>query len=638
MIGILVDWRGSAQDAALASRFAMALAAGTGKTGVSRVVGQAVLAGSLSPRVARGWHPVRTPTGDTLLFKGYLADRAEAAGTLGLDRHASDAEIYGSALARWDDQADLRLVGEYAAILWSAHGDRVRLVRSPLSAPPLHYWEGAGRFIAASTPRALFATGYLSAEIDEQKLADSMVLNYREEARSWFRDILRLPIGTRALVSADGVRLARYYDPLAVPQIRYRRDEDYVEAADALFQKAVANAMQGFSRPAVSLSGGYDSQAVAAYAGRALEGRGRVACFTSVPEPEWDGRVPKGRSGDERVPAQALAAMYPNLDLELVDAAGLPIDHRFEAILMASGCLPRNITAMHWIQAVHARAQAQGCDVMLTGQMGNTTLSYDGSGAIPGWFLSGRWGRAAREIWHARGEHRSLAHALGGRLIKPLMPPTLQRRLGKERPNARNAFEWWSPIAPAWAAEMQAQERAVAMGHAMDGLRARSTRDLRMRVLGNGINEGGDLHQALELLYGMPVRDPTWSRPLVEFLFGLPDDQYLRNGESRWLARRLLRGKLPDAALDARTRGLQAADWHLRIGRHRVDWLAEIDRLARDPAMAHRLNLPMLRRALQDWPAETPIEGRANIQLMQAVPRAIGAARFIRYHQGQNRE
>ena len=153
----------------------------------------------------------------------------------------------------------------------------------------------------------------------------------------------------------------------------------------------------------------------------------------------------------------------------------------------------------------------------------------------------------------------------------------------------------------------------------------------------SGSEESGDLQQALESIGGVPRRDPTSYRPLFEFCFGIPDEQYLHEGETRRLARRLLKGKIPDPVLNESRRGLQSADWHLRLGRDRSELVAEIDRLARDPAMDARFDLKRFRSALEAWPDVTPIgDWRATTTLWLALPRALATARFIQFVEGRN--
>lgn len=195
----------------------------------------------------------------------------------------------------------------------------------------------------------------------------------------------------------------------------------------------------------------------------------------------------------------------------------------------------------------------------------------------------------------------------------------------------------WCPLNPDYAAEMRVAERAADMGFDARFRPRNSTRAARLAMMQGAINESGDIQAAMAQLWGMPARDPTSYRPLLEFCFGIPDDQYWRNGTRRWLARRMFAGKLPDMVLNERRRGTQAADWHLRMSRQRETLAAELDRLAADPAMAHRLNLPRLRSLLDNWPAETPIEDTEYGQGLQlALSRGVTTARYIRYVEGRN--
>ncbi|WP_216822182.1 asparagine synthase-related protein [Novosphingobium sp. TH158] len=141
---------------------------------------------------------------------------------------------------------------------------------------------------------------------------------------------------------------------------------------------------------------------------------------------------------------------------------------------------------------------------------------------------------------------------------------------------------------------------------------------------------------AMEALHGIPARDPTAYRPFLEFCVSIPDDQYLRNGSKRWLARRLLQNRLPDMVLSERRRGRQAADWHLRLGREREELIAEIDRLAEDPAMQERMNLAALRGALADWEPTTPQDTGKSHRLELALSRGLATARFIHSVEGRN--
>lgn len=641
MIALYLNWSGEPLAPPLAERLAASLGLGSQAIGQRQVDG-AVLAGLARDKVrARSWLPCRAPHGGYVLFQGHISNRAQLRASLpsGTRPAADDAELYGQCHAAWGDAADRRVIGEYAAILWLAGQRTVRLVRSPINAPPLHVWHDGQRLIVASTPRAIFATGEIAREIDEQKLADSLVLNYAEGQRGWFKGVSRVLTGSRETFCDGRHAVERWYDIAAIPDVRLKRDEDYVEAANALFAEATAVTLQDFRRPAVSLSGGFDSQAVAVTAIEHLGPDRPVDGFTSVPEEGWDGRAPGHRFGDERQHVAALAAMYPSLRSHLVDAAGLSFDHQLEAMFLLSGGAPRNGMNLHWIHEVHRQARAAGCDVVLGGDAGNATFSFDGLGYLPSLLLRGRLATLWRELRPvARDLGVGVPRAFASQAVMPVLPKGLYRQIMRWRHGYVPKSDLsWCPINPAYAAEMKVFERAADMGD--DGLMRPSpdTRENRGLMLHGASNERGDNLAAFEALWSIPTRDPTAYRPLVEFCLGIPDGQYVRYGTKRWLARRMFAGRLPAMVLDERRRGLQAADWHLRLSRQRESLISELARLEDDSAIAHRLNLPFLRATLENWPDATPLGNPELVAAMNlAVTRGLTAARYVRYYEGRN--
>lgn len=547
--------------------------------------------------------------------------------------------LYGLCWSKFSDTCDLKVIGQYAAILWSPDTNTIKLSRSPIMAPPLHIWRGADSVIIASAPRAIFATGEVEEEIDQQKIADSLYLNYNEEDRSWFKNVSRLPVGNQAIITQKGMKTADYYDPFATGPVRLARDEDYVEAANSLLLDGTKAALQGFSKPAISVSGGLDSQAVAAFSLEVMSKDQSLHCYTGVPEQGWDGRAPRHRFGDERAHVEALAAMYPKIVPEFVDAAGLSFDHNLDTMFLMAGGAPRNAMNLHWLHEIGARAKASGCDVLLNGALGNITFSFDGAGAFPTWVRRGKWGTALKETWAKRWSHASWAHAFAANIVRPFLPRPLALGLMRLRYGAKaNVFESWCPLNSDWAAEMRLADRARDMGHDPHFAPMTSTRSLRQSMIDSIGGESGDVVQAMDLISGIPSRDPTAYRPLLEFCFNIPDEQYVRNGQARWLARRMLKDMIPEMVLNERRRGLQAADWHLRLTRQRSELSAELDLLADDPKMAGMLNISRLRKILDEWPEKTPLHPKDPAAYAHlAVSRGLTTARFIKYVEGSNR-
>lgn len=628
LIALYKGWHGQPLAPGGGDRMAAALATFTALRPVHHDHAGATLA---CASAQRGWRALRAPDGRAVMFCGRISNRSELRSALDLPASSSDVAIYAEGLSRWGCAVDLKIIGEYCAVLVGEH--RVDMVRSPFGAPPLHYFNSADHLIAATTPRAIFATGLVRQELDEIKIADSLMLNYNEGSRSWFKSIRRVPLGTRLTIIASGTAADQFYRLDEAPQITLSSDDDYVEALEALMHDALAAATQDRARPAVAMSGGLDSQAVACFAlERGLDVRG----YTSVPEPGWDGQVQSSRFGDERAHVEAFAAMHPRFKPTWIDAAGLSFDHKLQALFMAGSITPRNSANLTWIHELSARAKADGCDVLLHGGSGNGSFSFGGEGALPGWLRSGQWLRLGREVRARQTMRSGFARTMMREAVMPLLPRTIWFAIANRKGQLSGRVNSWSPINPDWAASMDVAARSQALGFDTDHRSPPSCMAARQIMLSNSTNERGDIELAFHLIHNIERRDALRYRPLIEFCAGIPDDQYLRNGETRWLARRLLRGRVPEMVRQERRRGLQLADWHLRMTRERDALLNEVESLARDPVMASRLDLAGIKATLEDWPAVTPVGRDQLFRARLAVSRGLTTARFIRYVEGRN--
>ena len=447
---IAFDWQWAGPADPTAARLAQALAAGTGRA-AGAASAERYQAAALLPfadqRRARGWAPV--VVGPLLvLFAGHIDNAREVAGLLSADYPGDRpdpallARLYGAARLAWGDAADLRLIGEYAAILFDAEGQVLRLVRSPLRAPPLHVHRAAGRVIAASVPRAIFACG-VPQRINAAKLADNALFNPGSDRTGWFEGLDYVPLGTELRIDPAGTTERRYYDLYSLPKVRLDSDAEYLEAAHGLLAEGTRAALRGARRPAIMLSGGLDSPQVAAKALAALPAGSQLHAFTFTPEPGWDGYVGAGQFGDERPVVAAFAAQHPGLVTHFEDNAGSGFD--------------------------------------------------------------------------------------------------------------------------AGMAEL-----------------------------------------------------------------------FLRDGQTRWLAREMARGIMPEAQRLEVRHGRHGADWHLKLTRRRSELLAELERLAQNERLSAMIDFPKIRHALEDWPESGAIPVEERLLREGAIPRAVMLARYINHVEGHN--
>ncbi len=188
------------------------------------------------------------------------------------------------------------------------------------------------------------------------------------------------------------VRTRRYHRFDPNHRIVFKNDDDYVEAAREMLDKAVACRLRSAGGIASHLSSGLDSSTVAATAARLLGTQGkRLTAFTSVPREGFDEPGSQGPARDEGPAAAALAAKFSNIDHILFRPGNrTPVDGLREKVERFDRA-PLNSCNHVWIDGIHADAARRGARVLPTGQMGNMTISYDGRPRLASLLRWGPW-------------------------------------------------------------------------------------------------------------------------------------------------------------------------------------------------------------------------------------------------------
>ena len=581
-----------------------------------------------------GWQPAVALDGSRVLFDGWLDDREDLARALNIPA-TSDAELYGAAVARWGDEADARLAGHYAAVI--VRPDQgVRLSRTPWTAPPIHYANDDVRVVVASVPRVLLSAG-VPADLDQLKLADSLIGNLHDEERGWYRGTARVPQGSIVHLLPGARRIVRWYDPHAAKAVRFAHDDEYVEAARELLGRAADNALATVSRPAIALSGGLDSALVVTELLPRLRRGQKLRSFTFRPLATWDGRLNPDEMGDEGPLVEAFAALYPSLEPGFSRNEGGGFDTQLRDMFLAMGAAPGHMANYYIYHGVWRGARDAGCDWLLDATLGNQTISNDGRWSYVEDLLRLHWGQLRQTLARRRGDSRPLWRKLASLSLLPLLPTGWRKTLRQlSHPRRRPISAMIGMIAPEFAEAIGSVPRARAMGAWRDATFPRTRRESVALDYIYSDYETSDIHQGFEQVYGLRRRDVTAYRPLVDFCLGLPTRQFVSGGEERWLAKRLALGRLPEPQRLNRRYGRHDSDWHARLGPRRAELLAEIGRIAAVPELARILDTDRMRRALEDWPSETPLAPEEWMPRELGVPRALIAARFVQFVTGRN--
>lgn len=583
------------------------------------------------------------------VFSGYILYRSALAAKLGVDsarlKTMADSALFLAAWQKWQEQAAEHIEGGYAAIISDNDNNHIIAIRSATDAPPLYYHETPDRVIIATMPKGLFAYGDVPRTLDERKIADAMVLNYEINPGCYYEGLTYLRSGNYTTFTSQTQRTHKFFDVRASPEIRFSKDQDYVDAANELLMDAVGECMAEGNIPAAHLSAGFDSSTVVLTMLDVLQQRGmaaqKVETYTHVPEPDWDGRAYGHlRLGDESGPVKALAAKYPQINTHFVDCANMPLGGDIEKLFLLAEMPPRGINNLHWGIEINHQIRANGKRLVLSGASGNATLSFDAKGLYAQWFRRGRWLKLWREL--AADKRPELKFSgLYSRAISPNIPSSLARMIaGLRGNNVKTGWQGYSAIAPEYAEHMAVDQRARDAGWDTSYAGFHDPREMMYVMLERGgREESGPLRLAMQTLTGVKTMDPMGDPRIMRFCAGIPPEQFLKNGNQRYLITRMMKGRLPDEYFLPQ-RGRQTADWHLKMTRDLQTFRDKVARMKDDPDMAQRFDVARLEKVLDSWPDKTPLSSKDHPDYaiaMLGLGRATNMADFINWAEGKNR-
>jgi asparagine synthase (glutamine-hydrolysing) len=582
-----------------------------------------------------------------MVVDGRIDNIDELAGELDMPsvRELPDAAIVMAAYRKWDTACLDRLVGEFAFAVWNSNDRALFLARDALGCRPLFWTRGQGFIGFATMPRGLFALPEVSRAIDEHGLAVQLALLPRVGIGTIYRDVHRVPPGHSMTVTASGQRLRRYWTPQPQVDRRFRSPSDSAEALRETYSTAVRCRLRGIGGIGSLISAGWDSSSVTAIAARSLAERGLgMTSFTAVPREGFAGPTLNARLADESEIAARVLRDFPNVDHVRVSSATRSHLSEFEAQsrfadLPVNG--PMNIV---WVSRIAAEARSRGIRVLLNGDLGNFTVSYNGLGALPGLFRRGRWLALSRLLidLSRRGHRlRTGLHQSVGPFLPRLFYRLMQRLAGHGAVFDLLRDNCISPeLARSVDLEAIAAERDWDMSYGpwADGR--------RMRLACIGRVDRGPLHAATNARFGVDLRDPTVDRRLVELCLAIPEEHFLWEGRQSAVFCDAMAGVLPDWLLVRRHRGLQSADWYEGLVAARNELMEHVERLAQSPLGSRALDIARLRAVLAALPdPATPPEelakgdwGSEQAHRSYGAPllRAMNIGHFIMRMEGSN--
>jgi asparagine synthase (glutamine-hydrolysing) len=518
------------------------------------------------PMLSRSGRFVMAYNGEIYNFQDLRSDIEAAAGGWSWRGH-SDTEVLLAAMETWGVRSAIeRTVGMFAIAVWDRQGRELWLARDRIGEKPLYYGRLGEAFAFASEPKAFVAIAPSRLEIDRDAVAEFMQFGYVPAPRTIYRGIGKLNAGCLVRVTAASVAGAseRYWSLDTGEHAELTRtlstadDAAAIGMLDGHLSRAVGQQMVADVPLGAFLSGGIDSSLIVALM-QARSAR-KVRTFTiGFSEAAFD-EAPFARGV-----AQHLGTDHTELYVAPADAAAvipkLPLI--FDEPFADSSQIPTSILAELTRKQVTVSLSGDGGDELFAGYpryIFAQTL-WRRIQSMPG-PLRGLVARTLRAVPPRTMDNLlTVAPMLAARGVSGHRLMRLSQLLG-----ARTFGESYVRLVSQWQPE--------------DGLVAGASvrRDVPAWPAGSGSGLQGmrrwDLAQYLadDILVkvdrsamhaSLESRAPLLDHRVVEFAFALPDRMLVRDGEAKWLLKRLLDRYVPRALIDRPKAGfgLPLAEW-----------------------------------------------------------------------------
>lgn len=569
----------------------------------------------------------------TLVADCRIDNREELAGIFGIGvadlRTMPDSAFVLHAYKKWGEDCAAHLLGDFAYAIWDRRARKLVLGRDHMGQRSVHYYRGKDFFAFATEIKALWALEGVPRKISEAQIGKFLLLDVRSrEGASYFEEIWGVQGGTTVTIDArcrQSVR--RYWEAHAAPEHLHRDEAYYLETYRRISGEAVECRIRRLiAPPSLSLSGGFDSAAIAALCGPVLTAQGRKLIAVSAVPPTGD----RGARAHQRHWVEMCDRHMPHLDVRYLERSGFDVLTNLEKQFMAADGL---VHPLHYrTDQLLREASGAGAHLIMNGIGGDETINRRSYRMLALWLRNGEFGKFLSEFDpHRRMTGRTFLRTLRSEVIHPFLPTWVRQFMAAAR---RRFIPRWStvPLTRQFASKLLrsgAADKDWIMAAWFEREKVR-TSVLQTLSTWPSASRRWDANEAAR--YGMDLTAPFMDMRVVEFGMAIPRTLDERSGRERDLACRAL-GDLypPEFHTRGRSRDSLEPDMTGMIEACRSALHAEIERLRLRPALAGLFDFDKMARQLAQSIASKKELERAAFAL-----RAFLTAEYVAWFDGGN--
>lgn len=458
------------------------------------------------------------------------------------------------------------LIGDWSFTIYDKHKNELFIARDQTGYGCIYYHKTEKQLIFASSIKSIVNLSHISKSINQNRIAKLLICMPSHSNETSFQNIFKMQPAHFMSANQQKFQIQKYWD-LKNKKIRYKKANDYVDAFLEIYQKAVSSRLRSSGDIGIFLSGGLDSSSVAAIAAKELIKQEKTLySYTSVPiyKKKAEDITSENRFSDESEYVQDICRHVGNIKPEFIDAKEISplegIERCFEMFLEPVHAA----TNMHWIFSILNRKDSH-ISTMLTGQRGNTTMSWSGNCSSYELLKSFKLKELVKDLKnHKREKYKSSSQMIRRELINPMSPYLIKYYYGRLK---KGSFPWkeYSVINDEFTKRIVLLRQIYKSKHnLLFGGRGDSFSQRHAWISRASTFE----YHTAGAAFNIEFRDPTIDKRLIEYCLSIPEDQYYSCGSNRYLMRRAFQTSLCPSVVNNQKIGRQSSDIGFRVLNH----------------------------------------------------------------------
>ncbi|MCX8129201.1 MAG: asparagine synthase-related protein [Clostridia bacterium] len=525
---------------------------------------------------------------------GSLYNREELIEELACSHNATDLQLMWAAWQKWGADAPVRIEGDWMLAAYDSSSMELLLARS-WGHSSLYFFRGDEFLAFATHPGSLAGLPGIPHEPDIQVITQMLcAVPLAPEATCW-KGISQLLPASRIDVKHRRIHEHVWWRPSQVRQIRIKDKREAVDRFSVLYSEAVKKRLRSQSEVGATLSAGLDSSSVCVLAARGLIPYGKVLhTWTAAPRYPDEACSFGSWLTDERTLASKAISAEGNVRHTIVDAAGVSPIESIRMQILRTGRPQVSAANQYWIDKILTLAAESGCSVLLTGQFGNSTVSWSPHKIT----LLPKWKYYPHTPWK---DYLRLVRQKSGRTM---------RKIRKTIHDCRYSVKQEYPLLNLQFVSSELFRSCTGCVQDTNSVDHASIAEVNMNLF--------DIWYHNSYWNGVEVRDPTMDIKLTEFLLSLPDSMFFQDGMDRRMMRIGMEGILPDEVRLNKHRGQQSSDIVPRVRNFRHHVLQAIACIESSLLACGLLNIANMRLILQRI-----IKGETGFDIMKDCSRIL---------------